>query len=159
MIQNRLVITLCWYENQYKCERVSSTHVLAVLLHAMAHPTPLKSFLGGLTLPIPVHSLLLLNGNVFGISGFVHRAARGGLEGADGTLGLVLGGILVSLIDTAAPATLPLSLSKVAIAGLLVGLGTKVRTLALSRVLGERLIDHCVACQWMYIRVDILFQG
>ena len=95
----------------------------------MAHPTPLTSFLGGLSLPIPVHSLLLLNGNVFGISGFVHRAARGSFEGAAGAFGLVLGGVFVSMFDSVAPAMLPLSLPRVTAAGFLVGLGTKVRVL------------------------------
>jgi uncharacterized protein len=93
----------------------------------MSHPTPLRSLLGGLSLPLPVHSLLLLNGNVFGISGFVHRGVTGSLEGAAGMIGLGLGGILVAMLDRAAPDALPLSLPQVVAAGFLVGLGTKVR--------------------------------
>ncbi|KAH6918379.1 hypothetical protein BKA70DRAFT_1457013 [Coprinopsis sp. MPI-PUGE-AT-0042] len=92
----------------------------------MSHPTPLRSFLGGLSLPLPVHSLLLLNGNVFGISGFVHRAVKGSLEGAAGVIGLGLGGVLVAMLDRAAPNALPLLLPKVALAGFLVGFGTKL---------------------------------
>ncbi|KAF6763946.1 hypothetical protein DFP72DRAFT_1136997 [Ephemerocybe angulata] len=85
----------------------------------MAHPVPLQSFLGGLSIPIPVHALTLLNGNVFGISGFIHRAVKGNVEGAAGAVGLVLGGMLPRL-------PLPLPLSRIALSGLLVGLGTKL---------------------------------
>lgn len=104
----------------------------------MSHPTPLRSLLGGLTLPIPVHSLLLLNGNVFGISGFVHRAATGSFEGAAGVVGLGLGGLLVSMLDKAAPDALPLSLPQVAVAGFLVGLGTKVPVPLYPKAFGAR---------------------
>lgn len=92
-------------------------------------PTYIQSFVGGVGLALPVHALLALNGNVFGISGFLHRAVRGQLEGAVSVLGLVLGGAAVGLIegagaganrvfDTAAPMAL--------VSGFLVGLGTKV---------------------------------
>lgn len=83
-------------------------------------------FLGGLSIPIPVHALTLLNGNVFGISGFIHRAVKGNVEGAAGALGLVLGGMLVAQLDGKAPAALALPLSQIALSGLLVGLGTKL---------------------------------
>lgn len=93
----------------------------------MAHPVPLQSFLGGLCIPVPVHALALLNGNVFGISGFLHRAVMGNVEGAAGVVGLILGGILVAAIDGGkVPSSLSLPLSQIALSGLLVGLGTKV---------------------------------
>ncbi|TEB26652.1 DUF395-domain-containing protein [Coprinellus micaceus] len=93
----------------------------------MSHPVPLQSFLGGLTIPLPVHALTLLNGNVFGISGFLHRAVKGNVEGAAGVAGLVLGGMLVAAIDGGvAPTSLPLPIIHVAISGFLVGLGTKL---------------------------------
>lgn len=92
----------------------------------MSHPAPLQSFLGGLAIPIPVHALALLNGNVFGISGFIHRAVKGSVEGAAGAVGLVLGGMLVAQLDGQAPPALTYSLSKIALSGFLVGLGTKV---------------------------------
>ncbi|KAJ2934939.1 hypothetical protein H1R20_g2173, partial [Candolleomyces eurysporus] len=85
-----------------------------------------ESFLGGLTIPIPVHALTLLNGNVFGISGFCHRAVKGNVEGVAGAAGLVLGGSLIALIDGKAPAALALPLAQVAASGFLVGLGTKL---------------------------------
>ncbi|KAJ7172353.1 hypothetical protein C8R46DRAFT_947376 [Mycena filopes] len=87
---------------------------------------PLQSFLGGLGLSLPVHALLLLNGNVFGISGFLHRAVRGGKEAMASVLGLLLGGMLVGLTEKAGPQPLPLPLVNVIFSGLLVGVGTKM---------------------------------
>ena len=93
----------------------------------MSHPTPVQSFLGGLGVPIPVHILTLLNGNVFGISGMIHRAVKGNVEGAAGVVGLILGGMLVAGIDGQAPTSLAsLPICHTAFAGFLVGLGTKV---------------------------------
>ncbi|KAI0273353.1 hypothetical protein BC834DRAFT_853436 [Gloeopeniophorella convolvens] len=91
-----------------------------------AGPTPLQSFLGGLALALPVQALLALNGTVFGISGFLHSAARGAPDAAASVAGLVLGGLAVGALDPAGPllhdpAPLPLVLS-----GLLVGAGTKM---------------------------------
>ncbi|KAF9454669.1 DUF395-domain-containing protein [Macrolepiota fuliginosa MF-IS2] len=92
----------------------------------MAAPAPLNSFLGGLTLPIPVHTLMLLNGNVFGISGFVHRAARGSSEALAAVAGLILGGAAVGLIEGGGPQSASLSFSQLATSGFLVGLGTRL---------------------------------
>lgn len=91
-------------------------------------PTYLQSFVGGVGLALPVHTLLVLNGNVFGISGFLHRAVRGQVEGAVSVLGLVLGGALVGLLEGAgrAPRMFDVAGPTVMISGLLVGLGTKV---------------------------------
>jgi hypothetical protein len=61
--------------------------------------TPLQSFLGGVCVAFPVHALLSFNNNTFGISGFIHGAARGRLEDAMSVLGLVLGGAVVAVIE------------------------------------------------------------
>jgi hypothetical protein len=89
--------------------------------------TPLQSFLGGVGLALPAQALLSLNSRTFGISGFIHGAARGNLEDAMSVLGLVSGGFVVAAIEGTKPtivdsAPLPLVLS-----GLLVGVGAKVR--------------------------------
>jgi len=89
-------------------------------------PTPLQSFIGGICLAFPVQALLSFNNNNFGISGFIHGAAGGGLEDAMSVLGLVLGGVAVAVIEGDKPsvgdsAPLPLMLS-----GLLVGVGSKM---------------------------------
>ncbi|KAJ2935627.1 hypothetical protein H1R20_g1467, partial [Candolleomyces eurysporus] len=93
---------------------------LAALMASMAPLALLK--IG----QIIVHALTLLNGNVFGISGFCHRAVKGNVEGVAGAAGLVLGGSLIALIDGKAPAALSLPLAQVAASGFLVGLGTKL---------------------------------
>ncbi|KAG6837281.1 hypothetical protein H0H93_011883 [Arthromyces matolae] len=92
----------------------------------MSAPTPVQSFLGGVGLALPVHALLLLNGNVFGISGFVHRAALGIKEPAFAVMGLVLGGAYIGLLEGHGPSPFHFSIGRVALSGLLVGLGSKL---------------------------------
>ncbi|KAF7440691.1 hypothetical protein PC9H_001038 [Pleurotus ostreatus] len=92
----------------------------------MSKPTPLRSFIGGVGLSLPVHSLFVFNGSNFGVSGFIHNAVAGGTEGAAGVVGLVLGGFLIGLLEGRPPAAVPGSLSQIALAGLLVGIGTKL---------------------------------
>lgn len=89
--------------------------------------TPLQSLIGGVCLAFPVQALLSFNNNNFGISGFIHGAARGRLEDTMSVLGLVLGGVAVAVIERDKPTvgdSAPLSLM---LSGLLVGVGTKVR--------------------------------
>nr|GAT53269.1 predicted protein [Mycena chlorophos] len=86
----------------------------------MANP-----FLGGLAMSAPVHSLLLLNGSVFGISGFLHRASRSP-EAVASTAGLFLGGIVVGLVEGTGPSIERISLPFLLGSGLLVGIGTKL---------------------------------
>lgn len=92
----------------------------------MAAPAPLNSFLGGISLPVSVHALTLLNGNVLGISGFIHRAIRGSSEALVAAVGLIAGGAAVGLIEGSGPQLRGLSLLHLATSGFLVGLGTKV---------------------------------
>lgn len=112
---------------------------VAIVVSVMSSPTPLQSFLGGLGLPLPVHALLLLNGNVFGISGFLHRGIRGEKEGLVAVSGLLLGGAFVGLLEGSGPGAFSVGLPQVLLSGLLVGLGSKVRpTLAPSGQLEYR---------------------
>ena len=96
----------------------------------MASPRPLHSFLGGLGLALPVHALLLLNGSVFGISGFLHRAFRGSIEAIASDVGLLLGGFFAGLKEENEP-QLPIfpmtTFPQLIFSGLLVGVGTKGR--------------------------------
>jgi hypothetical protein len=70
--------------------------------------------------------LLRFNGSVFGISGFVHRASKGSDEAIASVAGLILGGVLVGGVEKTGPEILNISPLHVALAGFLVGLGTKV---------------------------------
>jgi hypothetical protein len=103
----------------------------------MATPTPPQSFLGVIGLSLPAHVLLILNGSVFGISGFVHKAILGDLEAASSVAGLVLGGVAVGAFE--GPTTVvPLISSKFLIlSGILVGAGSKVLFLYFSNVYGS----------------------
>lgn len=111
----------------------------------MSTSRPFQSFLGGLGLSLPVHALLLLNGNVFGISGFLHRAFLGSKEAMASAAGLLLGGIFVGIIEGAGPQPFPLTFPRLILSGLLVGAGTKVIKILpyccqnLNRLDGERL--------------------
>ncbi|KAF7294835.1 hypothetical protein MIND_01021400 [Mycena indigotica] len=86
----------------------------------------LLSFLGGLGLSLPLHALLTLNGNVFGISGFLHRSFRGNLEAIASTAGLLLGGVVVGLVEGPSLDRIDMGSLSLVISGLLVGVGTKM---------------------------------
>ncbi|KAF7968090.1 hypothetical protein HWV62_32041 [Athelia sp. TMB] len=91
----------------------------------MSSPTPVQSFLGGVALALPVHSLLLLNGSVLGISGFLHRAVRGDPEAFFSVAAFLAAGVVIGLVEgPVAPAAQ--SLQRIALSGLLVGVGTKL---------------------------------
>ncbi|KAL0071334.1 hypothetical protein AAF712_001190 [Marasmius tenuissimus] len=90
-------------------------------------PLFLPSFLGGIGLSLPAHALMVLNGNIFGISGFVHRTLRSDIEGMFAVLGLVSGGLVAGVVEGAHPEfcggiSIPLILGS----GFLVGLGSKL---------------------------------
>jgi len=92
----------------------------------MSTPTPSTSFLGGLGLALSVHSLMILNGSVFGVSGMIHRAVRGDKETLVAVAGLVLGGVIIGLIEGQHPSSGPQKLQGIIASGLLSGLGTKL---------------------------------
>jgi len=89
-------------------------------------PTPVQSFLGGVGLALPAQALLSLNSRTFGISGFIHGAARGNLEDAMSALGLIAGGFAVAAIEGTKPIIGDSGLLPLAISGLLVGVGAKM---------------------------------
>ncbi|KAG1782657.1 hypothetical protein EV702DRAFT_1192329 [Suillus placidus] len=93
-----------------------------------SRPTPLQALLGGIGIALSVHSLLMLNGSVLGVSGFVHRSLRGDKAAMPSAVGLVLGGIAVGIIGdvgTPEPHTAS-SLLPMVFSGLLVGIGTRL---------------------------------
>ncbi|KAF8892496.1 hypothetical protein BD779DRAFT_1661235 [Infundibulicybe gibba] len=92
----------------------------------MLSPSPLQSFLGGLGMPLPVHALLLLNGRVFGISGFMHDSIRGNSESICAVAGLISGGIFVGRLEQSGPTPLPTGLPQLLFSGILVGVGSKL---------------------------------
>jgi len=107
----------------------------------MTTSAPLQGLLGGVSLAIPVFALLTNSGNVFGISGFMHRILSTSpktyawWEGAAGVLGLVGGGAFVGLLQQGvfvqSAAMTPLLLPggtfiRAVMSGFLVGLGSKV---------------------------------
>jgi uncharacterized protein len=95
----------------------------------MSNPVPLRAFVGGVGIALASHNLLLLNGSVFGISGFIHRCCHGALEPAFSVGGLIVGGVAIGVLrSTVPPSILPIvkKLPIIATAGFLVGLGTKV---------------------------------
>jgi hypothetical protein len=89
--------------------------------------TPLQSFLGGVGLAFPLQTLLSLNGKTFGISGFIHGAARGNLEDVLSALGMIAGGFVVGAIDGIKPILQDSTPFPLILSGLLVGAGAKVR--------------------------------
>ena len=92
----------------------------------MTAPAPLQAFLGGIGLAIPVQDLLTLNGSIFGISGFFHRAALGSSEAIASLAGLMLGGFAIGFLRSSHPEIVDPNLSTMILSGLLVGAGTKV---------------------------------
>lgn len=92
----------------------------------MAVSKPLESFLGGLGIPIPAHVLLLLNGNVFGVSGFMHHTIKGNKEAIAGVTGLVLGGIFIGFLERANPLSMQGNLFWAIASGILIGIGSKM---------------------------------
>ncbi|KAF9265458.1 hypothetical protein L218DRAFT_860023 [Marasmius fiardii PR-910] len=84
----------------------------------------LQPFLGGVGLALPVYTLMFLNGNVLGISGFAHRAVRGNLEATIAVIGLLVGGGVSGMLDGVQP-QLCVGLPLVLLSGLMVGAGSK----------------------------------
>ena len=117
----------------------------------MSNPVPLRAFVGGVGIALASYNLLLLNGSVFGISGFIHRCYRGAVEPVFSVGGFILGGVAIgALRSTAPPPILPNvdSLPIIAASGFLVGLGTKVglasrKMSLLSQMLTRSSLNSC----------------
>ena len=88
--------------------------------------TPLQSFLGGVGLVIPVQILLTFNGQPFGISGFLRNATRGRKDALASVAGMLVAGLVVGGIERVGPEFIAVQLPRIAISGLLVGVGTSV---------------------------------
>jgi len=93
----------------------------------------LRSLLGGAGVSVAAHELLLLTGDTFGVSGFVHRGVKGNADALTGVAGLVIGGALVAYIEQTLAGGVPkvwpslnIPLEQVLLSGFLVGIGTKV---------------------------------
>lgn len=99
----------------------------------MTEFTPVASGLGGALIGLSAATMLALNGRIAGISGIL----GGLLEGRDARagrswrgsfiLGMVLGGVLLtSLAPAAVPTMTDAPLWQLVVAGLLVGVGTRI---------------------------------
>ncbi|KIK96240.1 hypothetical protein PAXRUDRAFT_138931 [Paxillus rubicundulus Ve08.2h10] len=94
---------------------------------AVSHPKPLQALLGGVGIALSVHSLLVCNGAVLGVSGFVHRSVRGDKEAGTAVLGMVLGGVATGfLADRDGAVSMVADFPQVILGGFLVGVGTKL---------------------------------
>lgn len=95
----------------------------------MSNPVPLRAFVGGVGIALASYNLLLLNGSVFGISGFIHRCYYGVGEPVFSVGGLILGGAAIGALgSTVPPSMLPVvnKLPIIVTSGFLAGVGTKV---------------------------------
>jgi uncharacterized membrane protein YedE/YeeE len=91
--------------------------------------TYLPSLLGGMLIGLSAFLLLALNGRVAGISGIVGRLAQGAniAVNASFVAGLLLGPVLYRALAGGWPAvTITTPLPLIAVAGLLVGFGTRM---------------------------------
>lgn len=95
----------------------------------MSNPVPLRALVGGVGIALASYNLLLLNGSVFGVSGFIHSCYRGAAEPVLSVGGLILGGAAIGALRSTVPPSILSrvnSLPIIATSGFLVGLGTKV---------------------------------
>lgn len=87
------------------------------------------SLIGGMLIGLSAAMLLLLNGRIAGISGIVGRLAQGANIATNGAfvVGLVLGPLLfLALFGQTPTVTITVAWPLLAIAGLLVGFGTRM---------------------------------
>jgi len=100
------------------------------MLHGTGLPPTVAALAGGVLIGIAVAMLLLLRGRVAGISGIVAGVVRPGR--GDGhwralfVAGLVAGGLVARLVDPGAIGAMVAPLPVLALAGLLVGFGTRL---------------------------------
>lgn len=93
---------------------------------------PLQGLVGGLMIGVAAAIMLLGAGRIAGVSGMAARAVGLGAGGAPRNLawafviGLPLGAALVAILDAPVLARFPMSLATLAVAGLVVGIGTRL---------------------------------
>jgi uncharacterized membrane protein YedE/YeeE len=91
---------------------------------------PWASLLGGMLLGVSATLLLLFNGKIAGISGIVGRIYKGRKGDTSWrilfVLGMILGGVVSAKALNIVPSAMVVSTPLVLIAGLLVGIGTKL---------------------------------
>ncbi|KIJ69274.1 hypothetical protein HYDPIDRAFT_164873 [Hydnomerulius pinastri MD-312] len=97
-----------------------------------SHPKPVQAFLGGVGIALSVHSLLVFNGSVLGVSGFIHCSVQGNKEAATAVLGMILGGVASGFLGGPGTIATTIDYPKVILSGFLVGIGTKVISIALT---------------------------
>lgn len=90
----------------------------------------LQAFLGGMLIGLGAILLMWTNGRIAGVSGILHRAlsdfAKSGLWRWAFILGLIVAPIMTSLVGYGLPEKIEVSIITLAIAGLLVGVGTQI---------------------------------
>ena len=96
----------------------------------MTNFTPWSALFGGALIGISASALLLLNGRVAGISGIVGGLLRPRAEDtswrASFVAGLVIGGLALLLLRPTSFGVAPVSLPLAIVAGVFVGLGTRL---------------------------------
>lgn len=133
--------TLASRKGSWGIRNSTSSSPQTITSRTMTTSAPLQGLLGGVSLAIPVFALLTNSGNVFGISGFMHRVLSTSpktyawWEGLAGVLGLVGGGAFVGVLQRGvsvqsvvmAPLLLPGgTFVRAVLSGFLAGLGSKV---------------------------------
>ena len=115
----------------------------------------LPALLGGAGISLAAHELLLLTGDTFGVSGFVHRSLKGKNEALAGVAGLLVSGVVVSRLEGANSTLSPLDASSACFlfSGFLVGLGTKVTRYVIFKSISSPSYEYKSACQWLYFWV------
>ncbi|MGJ8679292.1 YeeE/YedE family protein [Paraglaciecola sp.] len=90
----------------------------------------IEAFLGGMLIGLGAILLMLLNGRIAGISGILHGALTSfsiaSLWRWAFIVGLVLAPLVASFGGFSLPASLPVDLTTLIVAGLIVGVGTKL---------------------------------
>ncbi|MGR5176294.1 YeeE/YedE family protein [Vibrio parahaemolyticus] len=96
----------------------------------MEFSIPWASLLGGMMLGVSATLLLLFNGKIAGISGIVSKIYKGRKGDTSWrlifVLGMILGGVVSAKLLGIQPAEMIVPMPLVLVAGLLVGLGTKL---------------------------------
>jgi uncharacterized membrane protein YedE/YeeE len=88
----------------------------------------LQAFIGGLLIGVASLLLMLFNGRVAGVSGITHRAITS-LAPSNWwrwffLIGLIVAPLITALFGYGLPTSIPVGLPQLAIAGLIVGIGT-----------------------------------